>query len=965
MKKMIEKVFGTRSDRVIRRLKPAVAAINRAEESFRALSDDELRAQTAILKERVENGAPLESVMVPAFATVREAGRRILDMRHYDVQLMGGLVLHEGKIAEMRTGEGKTLVATLPMYLNALAGKGTHLVTVNDYLATRDAEWMGRIYQWLGLSVGIITAKISDQDRRNAYECDITYGTNNEFGFDYLRDNMKFAMEEMVQRPLNFGIVDEVDSILIDEARTPLIISGPAELNVDIYYQADRVIPKLRRDLDYIVDERSRAVTLTEQGVVSVERGLGVRNLYEMEHIELLHHVNQALRAHTVYRRDVDYVIQGNEVTIVDEFTGRLMDGRRWSDGLHQAVEVKEGVPIQRENITLATITFQNYFRMYEKLGGMTGTAETERDEFVKTYGMDVTVIPTNRPIARLDKTDLVYRTEREKFDAICDDIESRNSSGQPVLVGTVSVERSEVLARHLGRRGIKHTVLNAKHHSKESQIVAQAGRLGGVTIATNMAGRGTDILLGGNPDFLARERVSAALSAKVTDQAPADPGDYPWLNGPAELIEAEGVVAEMLVDAENPEDPVKAAQAVEFVKSIIADYDVEREKAIQQLADEKQKVLDAGGLHILGTERHESRRIDNQLRGRAGRQGDPGSSQFYLSLEDDLMRRFGGEKLAARMQMFGMKEGEVIDSRMVTKQIEGAQRRVEAFNYGIRKNLLEMDDVMNQQRATLYKLRREVLSGDTLPERIKDLVESLIINLVNRHCPMEQIPGDWNLDHLEREVFEVFDLPVTLAQVVESEGGDPQRAREAIGDLLYTKVARIADERQKNFGDESYEEFCQTFYLRSIDHHWKDHLTQMDHLKEGIYLRGYGQKDPKHEYRKEGFTLFLAMLDRIGRDALGQLFHVKLIDEETIAREEEARRRRARQQMHAGSGRRRERKPRQRDRAFTGKVVAEAGQGTVRRETPKVGRNAPCPCGSGKKYKNCCGRPGAQATEA
>jgi preprotein translocase subunit SecA len=961
MPKWVDKVFGTHSDRVMKRLAPTVRRINAMEAKFQALSDDDLRAQTGVLREQLANGAKLDKLLVPAFATMREAGRRVLGMRHYDVQLAGGVVLHEGKIAEMRTGEGKTLVATLAVYLNALEGKGVHLVTVNDYLAARDAEWMGKLYNWLGLDVGVVTGDTEDKARFDAYRCDVTYGTNNEFGFDYLRDNMKFDLEEMVQRPLNYAIIDEVDSVLVDEARTPLIISGPAELSEAIYHRVDRVIPKLKRDVDFALEVRSRSVTLTEQGVHRVEELLGVNNMYDMDHIELVHHVNQSLRAHAVYRRDVDYMVQNNEVVIVDEFTGRLMDGRRWSDGLHQAVEAKEGVSIKRENHTLATITFQNYFRMYGKCSGMTGTAETEREEFMSVYGMDVVIVPTNKPILRDDVTDQVYKTETEKFDAICEDIESRHGSGQPILAGTASVERSEVLSRFLKRRGVPHTVLNAKYHERESEIVAQAGRLGAVTIATNMAGRGTDILLGGNPEFLARERVIARRAVDETVRSDS----FKWLTGRADLIDAEAE-AERQVSAVR--SPSVNAEALEFIKDLIAEYSEELDRCTAELADEKEQVIACGGLHILGSERHESRRIDNQLRGRAGRQGDPGSSCFFLSLEDDLMRRFGGEKLVRLMEMAGMKDGEVIDSPMVMRQIERAQKQVEAYNFGIRKNLLEMDNVMNQQRMTLYKLRRDILGDDDSWKRTLDGIETAAVTLIQRHCPAGKPAIEWRIDMLEQELFAVFDLPISLASAKRSQVEDYASYLQDLGSLVFGKARRAMEERKAEFGDDLFKRLAQTFYLRSIDHHWKDHLTQMDHLKEGIYLRGYGQKDPKHEYRREGFTMFLAMLDRIARDSLGQLFHVQMADEQRVVQEEAARRNKARQvltdQRLAGLGESRQRREERRSQRFTGVVTGGADGGTVRREQAKVGRNEPCPCGSGKKYKQCHGRPGVR-TEA
>jgi preprotein translocase subunit SecA len=710
-----------------------------------------------------------------------------------------------------------------------------------------------------------------------------------------------------------------------------------------------------------VVEERSRSVTLTEQGVHRVEELVNVPNLYDMEHIETVHHLNQALRAHAVYRRDVDYVVTGGEVVIVDEFTGRLMDGRRWSDGLHQAVEAKEGVSIQRENHTLATITFQNYFRMYEKLSGMTGTAETEREEFLSVYGMDVVIVPTNRPIARFDEPDLIYLSERAKFEAICDDIERRKKLGQPVLVGTASVERSEVLSRYLARRSLEHTVLNAKQHTKESQIVAQAGRLGAVTIATNMAGRGTDILLGGNPEFLARECVIKARNQDATGET------FKWMSGRPELIDAKAVA-----EADYPEerDQNLHDQALEFIQGLVAEYAVELTKAESEMAGDKEQVLAAGGLHILGSERHESRRIDNQLRGRSGRQGDPGSSQFFLSLEDDLMRRFAGEKLQGMMERWGgMKPDDVIDSRLVSKQIEGAQKRVEAYNFGIRKNVLEMDNVMNQQRTTLYAFRREILAGEGFKKRVGDGMERIVVGLVARFCPLAVPSSDWAFESLEAETFKLFDLPVSTGGIRRGDVPDNEAYQMELGNHVYSAVTRQNDRRRIEFGDETYDQLAQTFYLRSIDHHWKAHLTQMDHLKEGIYLRGYGQKDPRHEYRREGFTLFIAMLENVTRDALTQLFRVSLVDEESVARQEAERRARARTMMEdqrrasLGSAQRGTRRARK-QAAFTGRVAGGSEEGTVRRDQPKVGRNAPCPCGSGKKYKQCHGRPGVQPVE-
>ncbi|MHB8766105.1 MAG: preprotein translocase subunit SecA [Deferrisomatales bacterium] len=886
---VLKKIFGTQNDRELKRLQPIIGQVNAHEESMRALSDADLQAVTPRFRERLANGEPLDDLMPEAFAAVREAGRRVLGMRHFDVQLIGGAVLHGGRIAEMKTGEGKTLVATLPVYLNALTGRGVHVVTVNDYLARRDSEWMGAIYKFLGMSVGVIVHGLSDEERRAAYGADITYGTNNEFGFDYLRDNMKFRLEEYVQREFHFAIVDEVDSILVDEARTPLIISGPSEDSTDKYYVIDKIIPHLRQakdekgeDGDYAIDEKRKTSLLTEQGVAKVERLLGIDNLYDPRQIETLHHVNQALRAHTMYKRDVEYVVNDGKVLIVDEFTGRLMPGRRWSDGLHQAVEAKEGVRIESENQTLATVTFQNFFRMYEKLAGMTGTADTEAVEFKKIYDLDVVVIPTNRPMVRADHGDVVYKTVKEKFDAVANEIEELNKKGQPVLVGTISIENSEKVSKLLKRRGVPHHVLNAKYHEREAEIVAQAGRHGAVTISTNMAGRGTDIMLGGNPVFLAKAEV--------------DPG-----------VDPEG-------------------------------YQAALARHREQCAKEKEAVLAAGGLHILGTERHESRRIDNQLRGRSGRQGDPGSSRFYLSLEDDLMRIFGSERISGLLTKLGLQEGEDIQHPWITKAVENAQKKVEAHNFDIRKHLLEYDDVMNRQRESIYSWRREVLGSDDLTPQIREMTDSVMDGLVANHCPAEESPDKWDVQGLREMVFKQFHV-----QLVEAD--DELLALKAgLADRVKQAVRRRYDEKLEEFGPDMAARLQKYVLLQSIDGHWKDHLLSMDHLKEGVGLRGYAQENPLVVYKKEGFQMFMDMRDRVEDDVLEKLFLIQIVREEE-AKEIEQPSKQTRLVLSHGS---RKEAPEQ-----------------AHKRGPLVGRNDPCPCGSGKKYKKCCGTAGAQAGAA
>jgi preprotein translocase subunit SecA len=883
---LLRKFVGSRHERELKKIQPVVEAINALEPQISGLSDADLQAKTAEFRQRIENGASPDEILPEAFAVAREGGKRILNMRHFDVQLIGGYTLHQGKIAEMKTGEGKTLVATLPAYLNALQGKGVHVVTVNDYLARRDAEWMGRLYKFLGLSVGVIRHGLNDSERHESYFSDITYGTNNEFGFDYLRDNMKFDLSQCVQREHHYAIVDEVDSILIDEARTPLIISGPSEESTDKYYRIDKIIDRLRRDIDYQVDEKHRTATLTEEGVARSETLLNVENLYDPSNMEILHHVNQALRAHTLYKRDGEYVVKDGEVIIVDEFTGRLMPGRRWSDGLHQAVEAKEGLRIQQENQTLATITFQNYFRMYKKLAGMTGTAETEAEEFEKIYRLAVLPIPTNRSLRRVENPDVIYRTEREKFEAVVKEIRQCNEKGQPVLVGTITIDRSEKLSAMLKRAGIKHVVLNAKYHEKEAEIVAQAGRKGAVTIATNMAGRGTDILLGGNPDFLARD----ILRRRDIDPMQATPDQW--------------------------------REAVAQVKP---DIDKEHEE-----------VVTAGGLHIIGTERHEARRIDNQLRGRSGRQGDPGSSRFYVSLEDDLMRIFAADRISGIMQRLGMEEGVPIESRLVSRQIESAQKRVEGQNFGYRKHVLEYDDVMNKQREAVYGLRRQLLVGEDQKEYLMGIADEIMAGFVEQFANGETNPSEWDTQALARAVGQQFGFDLA------AEGIDTGTlSSKEIEDALVEKAHQKYDEKENIITARAMRFHERMIMLQIVDSHWKDHLLAMDHLKEGIGLRGYGQRDPLVEYKKESFTLFEDLMSRIEEDTLRYLFLLQPIDEKKTAEEQERRHRR--QQMIMNQ---------QQSAAASGGSVATQ----VKRDAPKVGRNDPCPCGSGKKYKKCHG---------
>jgi preprotein translocase subunit SecA len=1018
---LLGKVFGTRNEREIKRLQPRVSAINALEPEMQKLSDEELRAKTDEFRARIQerlklipdepvaegdlqrndgqsndfaNNEPpvgdrqkeiekrrdealkevLDEVLEEAFAVVREAGRRVLNMRHFDVQLIGGMVLHQGIIAEMKTGEGKTLVATLPVYLNALSGRGVHVVTVNDYLAKRDSEWMGKLYGFLGLTVGVIVHDLDDAERRAAYAADVTYGTNNEFGFDYLRDNMKFDLNDCVQRRHNFAIVDEVDSILIDEARTPLIISGASEESTDKYYKVNRIIPKLEKGEeidtqpgepkimtgDYVVDEKHRNVTVSDEGWEKVEKLLGIGNIADPENWALKHHVETAAKAHALYKKDVEYVVKDGEVIIVDEFTGRLMPGRRWSDGLHQAIEAKENVKIERENQTLATITFQNYFRMYKKLAGMTGTAETEAPEFEKIYRLEVIVIPTNRAMLRKENPDIVYRTEKEKYFAAADEIQRLHDSNQPVLVGTTSIEKSERLSELLKKKGTKHVVLNAKFHEREAEIVAQAGRRGAVTIATNMAGRGTDILLGGNPEFMAKQ--------ECVKKGIAQP-----LRAAQGKIEAE---------VDDPNRTVWYYAGNEYAvptdqwNEAFARHKVDTDR-------EHQEVIEAGGLHIFGTERHEARRIDNQLRGRAGRQGDPGSSRFFLSLEDDLMRIFAKEWVSKLLQRLGMEEGVPIESGMITRRIEAAQKAVEGQNFESRKHLLEYDDVMNKQREAVYGLRRRLLEGlDQKDLIIEDYVSGILAEILDRHCPAKDHVDNWDLKGLKDAIFTRFGVDIY------AEGLKPEQMnRQELGDAIFEKLKERYDSKEALIGADAMRYHERMIMLSVIDGQWKDHLLSMDHLKEGIGLRGYAQHDPLVEYKRESFDMFEQMMQRFQEETVRYLYLMQIMERPT----EPAVRPAAEQNLRlndpssqapgeaapafitggrGGNGR----APRQVatsideiEEAFQRKKkkeleqarMAGAGDAQVQqvvRSGDKVGRNDPCPCGSGKKYKKCCG---------
>lgn len=845
--KVLTKVFGSKNERVLKNLKPIVKTINDLESSFQALDDSALSEKTEEFKQRYIDGETLDDLLPEAFATMREAGRRILGERHYDVQLIGGMILHQGTIAEMKTGEGKTLTSTLAVYLNALSGKGVHVVTVNDYLAKRDAEWMGQVYEFLGLTVGKIVHGMEDDERREAYSADVTYGTNNEFGFDYLRDNMKFDMDDFCQRGFNFAIVDEVDSILIDEARTPLIISGPADSSTDMYNVVDRIIKKFVPEEHYTLDEKSRQVALTEEGIALGEKLLKVDNLYDPSSIEYLHHLNQALKAHVVFKKDVDYIVKDGQVVIVDEFTGRTMEGRRYSDGLHQALEAKEKVTIERENQTYASITFQNYFRMYGKLAGMTGTADTEAPEFKKIYDLDVVIIPTNMPMVRVDYADVIYKNEKAKYNAVIKEIKEKHEAGQPVLVGTISIDVSEKIATFLKREKIPHEVLNAKHHEREAEIIAKAGEYGRVTIATNMAGRGTDIKLG-------------------------------------------------------------------------------------------ERVVEAGGLHILGTSRHESRRIDNQLRGRSGRQGDPGSSRFFLSLEDDLLRIFGSGKISGIMDKLGMEEDEPIEHGMITKAIENAQKKVEGHNFDIRKHLLEYDDVMNKQREIIYQQRREVLGSDNVSEVFADMKEDLIDAVVDEFAEEKVSSDDWSWDGFEERMTEYFHIQPNWDEESQKDL-DPASFREKLCQLVEEAYQNQINEN----GEEAQRHLERVILLQMVDSHWKDHLLSMDHLKEGIGLRGYGQKNPLDEYKKEGFNLFQNMIETVKVQTVSTLMRVRVVKEDDVERLEEERRKKQEEEMMMMN------------KGAAGEDPKAAQP--IKREGDKVGRNSPCPCGSGKKYKKCHGR--------
>ena len=953
--KLMSKVVGTKNERELKRIQPMVVAINELEPAMKSLTDDDLRKKTAEFKERLARGATLDDLIIEVFAVAREAGRRVLDMRHFDVQLLGGVVLHEGKIAEMATGEGKTLVATLPVYLNALEGKGVHVVTVNDYLAKRDSQWMGGIYRFLGLSVGLIQHDMDDPARKLAYGADVTYGTNNEYGFDYLRDNMKFAAADFVQRDLHYAIVDEVDSILIDEARTPLIISGPAEESTEKYYQIDRIIPRLKRGAtivggklyeaeaqgsgDYVVDEKAKSVALTESGVAKVENLLGVKNLYDPANIDFVHHVQQGLKAHVLFKRDVDYVVKDGEVVIVDEFTGRMMPGRRWSDGLHQAVEAKERVKIERENQTLATITFQNYFRMYQKLAGMTGTADTEAAEFAQIYNLDVMVIPPNRRLIRTSYPDVVYKTEREKYDAVVEEIVELHKAGRPVLVGTTSIEKNEKLSASLKRKGIPHQVLNAKHHEREAEIVAQAGRLKSVTIATNMAGRGTDILLGGNPKFLAAELVRQ----ESVPGGGTEPHDFARTLEEVRQMQRYGLL-DMSADVE------KYAAALAVVR--------------RQTEAEHQQVVAPGGLHIIATERHEARRIDNQLRGRSGRQGDPGSSRFYLSLEDDLLRLFGSDRISKIMEKLGMEEGEPIEHTMVTRAIETAQKRVEAHNFEIRKHLLEYDDVMNTQRQIIYGERNKILEGESLKDTLQEMRGEVIDGQLALYTNEETYPEEWDLAGLTEAVKRQFDLEISWpAEEV------PSLTQALLRDSIEERALKAYEEREAKLGPEMIRYLERMIMLQVVDSQWKDHLLAMDHLKEGIGLRGYGQKDPLIEYKREGFEMFEAMVERIRQQTIEYLYRVQVAPADALPFDDaqgrpfdSAQGRPVDEARVAPSAGGRDGDILGRPEARSQPRLAErslrptASTAPIKIAGKKIGRNDPCPCGSGRKYKKCCG---------
>ena len=908
---LIKKLFGSYSERELKRVYPIQQKVLALEETYKAKSDAELKAVTPALKERLANGETLDDILPDAFAVCREASDRVLGMRHFPVQVIGGIILHQGRISEMRTGEGKTLVATLPAYLNALTGKGVHIVTVNDYLAKRDSEWMGKVYRFLGLSVGLIIHGLDTQQRRDAYACDITYGTNNEFGFDYLRDNMVIYKRDKVQRGHNYAIVDEVDSILIDEARTPLIISGQGDKSTDLYERADRFARTLKCyrvaetdskeehddvDGDYIVDEKAKTVTLTASGVTKAEEYFGVENLTDGDNMQLQHHINQAIRAHGIMQRDVDYVVKDGEVIIVDEYTGRLMLGRRYNEGLHQAIEAKEGVKVERESKTLATVTFQNFFRMYDKLAGMTGTAMTEADEFMEIYKLDVIEIPTNKPVQRVDHHDVVYKTEKAKFNAVIENIVECHEKGQPVLVGTISIEKSELLSGMLKRRGIKHEVLNAKYHEKEAEIVAQAGQYGAVTIATNMAGRGTDIMLGGNAEYMAKAQLR---KAGYDDE----------------------VISEATGFADTDDEQVSEAR--QMFRELMDQYRAE-------ISVEAEKVRAAGGLFIIGTERHESRRIDNQLRGRAGRQGDPGETRFFMSLEDDLMRLFGGERIQNMMNMIGADDDMPIEAKILTNSIESAQAKVEARNFGIRKNVLQFDDVMNRQREILYSQRDKVLDGEDISGIIKNMIKETIDSTVDRYLVDKEVHDNWNLEGLRDYFLGWLTTQEDLRYTTEQLG---EVTDQQIKDMLGDRAEKIYAAREAQFTPPITREIERVVLLRNVDMKWMQHIDDMEELKRGMHLRGYAQKDPVVEYRIEGFDMFDAMIESIREDTVKMMFTIRLRTNEEPKREQVA-------------------KPAQESRGESDGTLENRP-----RTVKKVGRNDPCPCGSGKKYKKCCGR--------
>lgn len=904
-----EKIFGSYSERELKKITPLVDKIESLDEAMQKLTDDELRNKTLEFKDRLKKGETLDDLLPEAFAVVREAASRVLGMKHFRVQLYGGIILHQGRIAEMKTGEGKTLVATLPAYLNALAGKGVHIVTVNDYLAKRDRDWMGKIYEFLGLSVGCILHGLNSQERKAAYNCDITYGTNNEFGFDYLRDNMVIFKEDMVQRELHYAIIDEVDSILIDEARTPLIISGASNESTEMYELADKFVQTLtyrvvnpnedkldpfnreikEENVDFLVDEKNRTCSITERGTAKAEAFFGIENLSDIENMEIAHYINNAMKARTLMKRDVDYVVKDGEVIIVDEFTGRLMYGRRYSDGLHQAIEAKEKLKIRSESKTLATITFQNYFRMYSKLAGMTGTAKTEESEFREIYGMDVVEIPTNKPVIRIDYPDVVYKTEDAKFRAVVREIKERHSTGQPILVGTISIEKSEKLSKMLKKEGIPHEVLNAKYHEREAEIIAQAGRLGAVTIATNMAGRGTDILLGGNPEFLAKQEMK---KMGYSDEVLALVDSFADIKD-EEVLEARKVYRDLY------------------------------KKFKAQTDEEAKKVVALGGLHIIGTERHEARRIDNQLRGRAGRQGDPGSSRFYVSLEDDLMRLFGGERIMNLVETLNMPDDEPLEHNLLTKAIENAQKKVEGNNFSIRKHVLKYDDVMNKQREIIYGERRKVLEGENLRSHIQNNIRKLVEEAVNIYTGQSMDKEEWDLNGLEKYITELFNINKFIS-TLDIKNFTPQD--------LVEKIMEMAEERYKlkeaEFGEDRFREVERVVLLQVVDSKWIDHIDAMDQLRQGIGLRAYGQEDPVMAYQNEGFEMFNGMIHNIWEDTVKFLYRV--------SNPEKIKRKKVAEPVMAGN--------------------TEGNKPVVRKEK-KIGRNDPCPCGSGKKYKKCCGR--------